>query len=114
MKRRVVITGLGVVTSLSCKVDDLWDRVLAGESGIHELRLFDNSDFKVKFAGDVWDWKPVDYISPKEIKRKQKAEGEEDIPKWKPTHSKKTIPCNSISTNYRNLKSDFPTAFRRL
>ena len=69
MKRRVVITGLGVVTSLSCKVDDLWDRVLAGESGIHELRLFDNSDFKVKFAGDVWDWKPVDYISPKEIKR---------------------------------------------
>lgn len=69
MKRRVVITGLGVVTSLSCKVDDLWDRVLAGESGIHELKLFDNSKFKVKFSGDVWDWNPVEYISPKESKR---------------------------------------------
>ena len=35
MKRRVVVTGVGAVTSLSCKVDDLWQRVLAGESGIH-------------------------------------------------------------------------------
>ena len=69
MNRRVVVTGLGVVTSLSCKVQDLWERVLRGESGIHELRLFDTEDHKVKFAGDVWDWNPTDYISPKELKR---------------------------------------------
>ncbi|MEX0937012.1 MAG: beta-ketoacyl-ACP synthase II [Pirellulales bacterium] len=69
MKRRVVVTGLGAVTSLSCKVDDLWKRVLAGESGIHELRLFDASRFKVRFAGDVYDWSTDGYISPKDSKR---------------------------------------------
>lgn len=69
MQRRVVITGLGVVTSLSCKVDDLWKRVLAGESGIHELRLIDKKDFKVQIAGDIYDWDPGGYIEPKEVKR---------------------------------------------
>jgi len=70
MKRRVVVTGMGVVTSLSCQVDDLWKRVLAGESGIHELKLFDISDLKVKFGGDIHDWSPSeDYISAKEMKR---------------------------------------------
>jgi len=69
MKRRVVVTGLGVVTSLSCEVGDLWTRVLNGESGIHEVRLFDTSGFKVRFGGDVQNWNPIDYISAKEIKR---------------------------------------------
>ena len=69
MKRRVVVTGLGVVTSLSCQVGDLWNRVLAGESGIHPLRLFDVSDFKVRFGGDIYDWNPSEYISAKEMKR---------------------------------------------
>jgi 3-oxoacyl-[acyl-carrier-protein] synthase II len=69
MKRRVVVTGLGAVTSLSCRVDDLWNRVLAGESGVHELRLFDASRFKVRFAGDVYDWSTDGYISPKDSKR---------------------------------------------
>jgi 3-oxoacyl-[acyl-carrier-protein] synthase II len=69
MKRRVVVTGLGVVTSLSCKVDDLFQRLLAGESGVHPLRLFDTTEYKVKFAGDVYDWDPSAYIDKKEIKR---------------------------------------------
>jgi 3-oxoacyl-[acyl-carrier-protein] synthase II len=69
MKRRVVVTGVGAVTSLGCKVDDLWKRVLAGESGIHPLRLFEASEFKVRFAGDIYDWNPEGYISPKEFKR---------------------------------------------
>ena len=69
MNRRVVITGLGVVTSLSCQVEELWGKLLAGESGVHPIRLFDTADFKVKFGGDVYDWAPVDYISPKDIKR---------------------------------------------
>jgi 3-oxoacyl-[acyl-carrier-protein] synthase II len=69
MKRRVVVTGLGVVTSLSCKVEDLWNRLLAGESGVHPLRLFDSTEFKVKFAGDVYDWNPTTYIDQKESKR---------------------------------------------
>lgn len=69
MKRRVVITGLGVVTSLSCKADDLFDRCCRGESGIHPLRLFDVSDFKIRFGGDIYDWDPSAYITAKEIKR---------------------------------------------
>ena len=69
MKRRVVVTGLGVVTSLSCKVEDLWKKVLEGESGVHPIKLFDTSDFKVKFGGDVYDWAPIDYVSPKDLKR---------------------------------------------
>ena len=69
MKRRVVVTGLGVVTSLSCQVEDLWARVLKGESGIHAIRLFDTSNHKVKFGGDIYDWSTGDYVSAKEAKR---------------------------------------------
>ena len=69
MKRRVVVTGVGVVTSLSCQVEDLWQRILAGESGIHPLRCFDTKEFKIKFGGDIHDWDPTDYLEPKEIKR---------------------------------------------
>lgn len=69
MKRRVVVTGLGAVTSLSLTVDDLWRRLLRGESGIHAIRLFDTADFKVRFAGEIYDWQPTGYISPKDEKR---------------------------------------------
>ena len=69
MKRRVVVTGLGVVTSLSQEVDALWDQVLAGESGIHLLEVVDRSRFKVQFGGDVHDWDPTFYLTEKEAKR---------------------------------------------
>jgi 3-oxoacyl-[acyl-carrier-protein] synthase II len=69
MKRRVVVTGIGAVTSLSCKVDDLWQKVLRGQSGIHELKLFDTTDHKVKFGGDIHDWSADGYIDRKEEKR---------------------------------------------
>jgi 3-oxoacyl-[acyl-carrier-protein] synthase II len=70
MKRRVVITGLGVITSLACQVDDLFTRLLAGESGIHALKLIDTENFKVKFGGDVWDWDvPARYLEAKEARR---------------------------------------------
>jgi 3-oxoacyl-[acyl-carrier-protein] synthase II len=69
MRRRVVVTGLGTVTSLSCQVEDLWQRILDGQNGIHDLTLFDTSEHKVKFAGDIGDWSPDPYISPKDAKR---------------------------------------------
>ena len=69
MKRRVVITGLGVVTSLSCKVDDLWRRVCNGESGIHRIQRFDASAFRTQFGGEVADFSCDEYIPPKEAKR---------------------------------------------
>jgi 3-oxoacyl-[acyl-carrier-protein] synthase II len=69
MKRRVVITGVGIVTSLSRKVGDLWQRVLAGESGVHDLRTFDTTLHKVRFGGDIYDWSVGDYIPAREVKR---------------------------------------------
>lgn len=69
MKRRVVVTGLGVVTAISCKVDDLWERILAGQSGVHPVRLFDTSDLKIKFGGDIYDWDPSEYMDSKDVKR---------------------------------------------
>ena len=44
----------------------------------------------------------------------RKREPEEDKAKWKATTSKRGIPCPSVTTNYRNLKSEFPSVFRRL
>ncbi len=70
MNRRVVITGLGAVTSLSCKVDDLWQRMLRGESGIRKLSLFDTEKFKVKFGGEISNWAPTEeYVSAKDVRR---------------------------------------------
>jgi 3-oxoacyl-[acyl-carrier-protein] synthase II len=69
MKRRVVVTGLGAVTSLSCKVPDLWQRILAGESGIRQVRTFDTTEFKVKFGGEITDWSTDGYLPTKEAKR---------------------------------------------
>ncbi len=69
MRRRVVVTGLGAVTSISCQVEDLWQKILAGESGVHELSVFDTGKFKVHFGGDIADWSTDGYLPAKEAKR---------------------------------------------
>jgi 3-oxoacyl-[acyl-carrier-protein] synthase II len=69
MKRRVVVTGLGTVTSLSCRVDDLWQRICQGESGVHSLTSFDTTQYRVKFGGEVQNWTTEGYISAKDAKR---------------------------------------------
>ncbi len=69
MKRRAVVTGLGVVTSLSCNVDDLFHRVCNGESGVHIIEGFDTSSFRVKFGGEIRNWSAEGYIDAKESKR---------------------------------------------
>jgi 3-oxoacyl-[acyl-carrier-protein] synthase II len=57
--RRVVITGLGVVTSLGDTLKPFWQALCAGGSGVGPLTLFDTTDFKVHFGGQVRDWDPV-------------------------------------------------------
>ncbi len=69
MKKRVVITGLGVVTSLSCKVDDLWTRVCNGECGIRTIQGFDLSKYRVRFGGEICNWSTEGYVEPREAKR---------------------------------------------
>ncbi len=68
-RRRVVVTGLGVVTSLSRQVDDLWQRICRGESGIGPITVFDASGFPVRFAGEVRNWSTEGYLPNKEARR---------------------------------------------
>ncbi len=69
MRRRVVVTGLGCVTPLSCDVAELWKAVLDGKSGIHPLSIIDTTHHKVRFGGDVANFDPGTAVEPKEIKR---------------------------------------------
>jgi 3-oxoacyl-[acyl-carrier-protein] synthase II len=68
MPRRVVITGMGVVTALGDTVDRFWSSLCAGQSGVGPLTLFDTSDFKVHFGGQVRDWDPVARFGSKEAR----------------------------------------------
>jgi len=56
VRRRVVVTGVGCVTPLGYEVDQVWDRLIAGTSGVRRLTLFDASSFPVKIAAEVHDW----------------------------------------------------------
>jgi 3-oxoacyl-[acyl-carrier-protein] synthase II len=68
-KRRVVVTGIGVVTSLATDVDTFWTRLTAGESGIHDLTILDTSQYKVRFGGDIPDFDVSAYVDDREVKR---------------------------------------------
>ncbi|HEY5313052.1 MAG TPA: beta-ketoacyl-ACP synthase II [Pirellulales bacterium] len=69
MKRRVVVTGLGAVTSLSQKVEELWKLICEGKSGVSSITAFDTTGFRVRFGGEIKHWCPDAYISAKECKR---------------------------------------------
>ena len=56
MKRRVVVTGMGVITPLGKEVDELWNGILEARSGIHTLSLIEPAPFKVRLAGDIPDF----------------------------------------------------------
>ena len=68
-KRRVVITGLGMVSPVGLNVSDSWANVLAGKSGIAPLTHFDVSEYSVRFGGSVRDFEITDYISAKDAKK---------------------------------------------
>jgi 3-oxoacyl-[acyl-carrier-protein] synthase II len=68
-RRRVVITGLGLVSPLGNDVDSSWSRLLAGESGIAEIQLFDHEDYPVHFAGELKDFDPTVWIDRKAARR---------------------------------------------
>jgi 3-oxoacyl-[acyl-carrier-protein] synthase II len=68
-KRRVVITGMGAVTPLGIGVDETWQAMLAGKSGVGTITQFDATDFATKIAGEIKGFEPADYIEPKEIKK---------------------------------------------
>ena len=66
--RRVVITGMGLVTSLGDRLETFWSALCAGRSGVGPLTLFDTTEFKVQFGGQVRDWDPVARFGVKEAR----------------------------------------------
>jgi 3-oxoacyl-[acyl-carrier-protein] synthase II len=70
MKRRAVVTGVGVVTSLGRQIETFWDRIVRGESGVGPITLFDVTGYRVQFGGQVhWDAENEGIANPKELKR---------------------------------------------
>lgn len=69
MKRRVVVTGVGLVTPLGVGVDVTWDALCAGKSGIAEITHFDTTDYPTKIAGEVKNFRGEDWLTVKDAKR---------------------------------------------
>ncbi|HER63182.1 MAG TPA: beta-ketoacyl-ACP synthase II, partial [Desulfobacteraceae bacterium] len=67
--RRVVVTGVGVVSALGTGVEKNWDALINGKSGIDRITRFDASDFPTQIAGEVKDFNAEDFIDKKEIKK---------------------------------------------
>ena len=68
-ERRVVVTGIGATTSLGLSVDQYWDGLVAGHSGIRRITQFDPSDYPTQIAGLIYDFDARDFIDRKQARR---------------------------------------------
>lgn len=68
-KRRIVVTGLGMLTPVGNTVEDSWKNIVAGKSGIAPITAFDVTDFPVKISGSVKDFDAERYIPKKDLKK---------------------------------------------
>ncbi|MBT0586433.1 beta-ketoacyl-ACP synthase II [Alteromonas oceanisediminis] len=68
-KRRVVVTGMGMLSPLGNTVEETWNGVLKGQSGIGPITHFDTEQFSTRFAGEVKDFDAAAYIPPKDVKK---------------------------------------------
>lgn len=69
MKRRVVVTGLGVISSLGLDYETFWSSLIEGKSGISLVSSFDTSDYETKIGAEVKDFDPYKYMDKKDVKR---------------------------------------------
>ena len=67
--KRVVITGMGVIASNGIGIDNFWNSLVHGRSGVRTITRFDASSHPSKIAGEVSDFNPLDYIDPKSTRR---------------------------------------------
>ena len=72
MKKRVVVTGMGVISSLGLNINDFWNAIKEGKSGIDYVTRFDISEYPCKIAGEVKNFDATEYIDKKEAKRMDK------------------------------------------
>jgi 3-oxoacyl-[acyl-carrier-protein] synthase II len=68
-RRRVVVTGIGVVSPVGNDSNIAWEAVREGRSGIETIKAFDTSEFDVKIAGEVKNFDPLKYVSKREVRR---------------------------------------------
>ena len=68
-KRRVVVTGLGLITPVGIGVSETWKNIIAGKSGITAISKFDTSNFSSQIAGEVKNFDPLQYLNAKEARR---------------------------------------------
>lgn len=69
MARRVVVTGMSVISALGHELPEFWEKLCAGKSGISRLERFDPSDFKVSFGGEIKDFRAEEHFDSKDAKR---------------------------------------------
>ena len=69
MPRRAVITGIGIVSPVGIGLEENWENIVQGKSGIGRITKFDVSDFRTQIAGLVKNFEPTDFMHPKLIKR---------------------------------------------
>ncbi len=70
MTRRVVVTGMGIISPLGHTVAETWDNIKAGKSGVGPITRFDATDYAVKIAAEVKEWDPTQYMLAKEARRR--------------------------------------------
>ena len=68
-KRRVVITGMGAVTPLGNSVEETWENIKAGKSGVAPITHFDTSDINIKYAAEVKNFDAGNYMDPKDARK---------------------------------------------
>jgi 3-oxoacyl-(acyl-carrier-protein) synthase len=73
MNRRVVVTGLGVVSSIGIGKDEFWKNLISGKSGISDIGLFDTSDYPIHKGGEVKDFYPERFIPKNRLKEMARA-----------------------------------------
>jgi 3-oxoacyl-[acyl-carrier-protein] synthase II len=68
-KRRVVVTGLGIISAVGNEVEEAWGNVVNGRTGIAPITRFDVSRFTTRFGGEVREFNAADYMSPKDARK---------------------------------------------
>ncbi len=69
MKRRVVVTGVGLVTPVGNSVETTWTALMAGQSGVDYISKFDTAKFRARIAAEVKNFDPLDYVEKKEARK---------------------------------------------
>jgi 3-oxoacyl-[acyl-carrier-protein] synthase II len=68
-KRRVVITGMGIISPNGIGIESFWNSLIHGRSGIRKITYFDASTYPSQIAGEVKEFDPTNYMSPKNVRR---------------------------------------------